>query len=168
MELLVETEMESRKQPEKISDYERERGKPMPTLLQGAIQANLGFELKLNYRNKYRIASEVTLNTQPMGSTPDLIVYPQQALEFKNDPSRREDAPLLAIEIQPASQSTNDMVGKLEPYFDFGVKSCWIVTPTLQVILVYDSPTHYEFYQKDEILKDKTLNIEIELNKVFE
>jgi hypothetical protein len=60
------------------------------------------------------------------------------------------------------------MVGKLEPYFDFGVKSCWIVTPTLQVILVYDSPTHYEFYQKDEILKDKTLNIEIELNKVFE
>jgi len=122
----------------------------------------------LNYRNKYRIASEVTLNSQPIISTPDLIVYPQQALDFKNDPSRREDAPLLAIEIQSASQSTNDMVEKLEPYFEFGVKSCWIVIPTLQAILVYDSPTHYEFYQKNEILKDKTLNIKIDLNKVFE
>ena len=163
MELLVEIEEEK-----KISDYEKGRGKPMPTLLHCAIQANLGFELKLNYRNNYRIASEVTLNTQPMGSTPDLIVYPQQALDFKNDPSRREDAPLLVIEIQSTSQSTKEMVEKLEPYFEFGVKSCWIVIPTLQAILVYDTPTHYEIYHEDEILKDKTLNIEIYLNKVFE
>jgi len=28
--------------------------------------------------------------------------------------------------------------------------------------------THYEFYHEDEILKDKTLNIEIDLKKVFE
>jgi hypothetical protein len=41
MELLVEIEEEN-----KISDYEKERGKPMPTLLHGAIQANLGFELQ--------------------------------------------------------------------------------------------------------------------------
>lgn len=163
MELLVEIGEEN-----KISDYEKERGKPMPTLLHGAIQANLGFELKLNYRDKFRIASEVTLNTQPLGSTPDLIVYPHQALDFKNDPSRREDAPLLVIEIQSASQSTKEMVEKLEPYFDFGVKSCWIVIPTLQAILVYDSPTHYEFYHEDEILNDKTLNIKIDLKKVFE
>lgn len=163
MELLVEIEEEN-----KISDYEKERGKPMPTLLHGAIQFNIGFTLKTAYPNQYRFASEVTLNTQPLGSTPDLIVYPQQALDFKNDPSRREDAPLLTIEIQSASQSTKEMVEKLEPYFDFGVKSCWIVIPTLQAILVYDSPTHYEFYHEDEILKDKTLDIEIDLKKVFE
>lgn len=103
-----------------------------------------------------------------MGSTPDLIVYPQQALDFKNNPSRREDAPLLAIEIQSASQSTNEMVEKLKPYFEFGVKSCWIVIPTLQAILVYDSPTHYECYHENEMLKDKTLDIEIDLKKIFE
>jgi Uma2 family endonuclease len=60
-----------------------------------------------------------------------LIVYPQKALAFKNDPSRREDAPLLMIEIQSASQYTKKMVEKLEPYFDFGIKSRWIVIPTL-------------------------------------
>jgi len=103
-----------------------------------------------------------------MGSTHELIVYHQQALDFKNGQSRRENKPLLAIEIQSASQSTNDMVEKLKPYFEFGVKSCWIVIPTLQAILVYDSPTHYEFYHEDDILKDKTLNFEIEFNKVFE
>lgn len=163
MELLVET-VESNE----ISEYEKERGKPMPTYIHGAIQSNLLFELRLKYQDKLRVLSEVTLATQPLGSTPDLLLYPQQALDFKNDPARREDAPLLVIEIQSASQSTKEMVEKLEPYFDFGVKSCWIVIPTLQAILVYDSPTHYEFYHEDEILEDKTLNIEIDLKKVFE
>jgi Uma2 family endonuclease len=164
MELIVETET----LPEAISDYEKERGKPMPTLIHGAIQANLGFELQLNYRNKFRFASEVTLDTKPLGSTPDLIAYPHQALDFKNDPSRREDAPLLAIEIQSASQSTNDMVEKLEPYFFFGIKSCWIVIPSLKAVLVFDSPYHYTFFHDTEILKDVVLNIEIDLKSIFE
>lgn len=151
-----------------LSLYELERGKPMPTLIHGAIQANIGFELKLNYRTKFRVASEVLLNTQPNGSTPDIILYPLAALDFKNDPSRRTDAPLLTIEIQSASQSTDDMVDKLEPYFYFGVLSCWIVIPKLQAILVYDSPFHYHFFHGEEILKDAKLDIEIDLKKVFE
>lgn len=142
--------------------------RPCHTTLSGAIKINLGFELKSKISNLFRIVFSITLATKPCNTTPDLAIYPQQALDFKNDPSRREDAPLLVIEIQSASQSTKEMVEKLEPYFDFGVKSCWIVIPTLQAILVYDSPTHYEFYHEDEMLKDKTLNIEIDLKKVFE
>ncbi len=142
--------------------------RPYHTTLSGAIKVNLGFELKSKISKLFRIVYSVTLATKPWNTTPDLLLYPQQTLDYKNDPSRREDAPLLAIEIQSASQSTKEMVEKLEPYFDFGVKSCWIVIPTLQAILVYDSPTHYEFYHEDEILKDKTLNIEIDLKKVFE
>ncbi len=137
MELLVETEVGSQ-----ISDYEKERGKPMPTYIHGAIQSNLIFELRLKYQEKLRVLSEVSLATQPNGSTPDLILYPRQKLDYKNDPAKREDAPLLAVEIQSASQSTKEMVEKLEPYFFFGVKSCWIVVPSLQAILVYDSPYH--------------------------
>ena len=163
MELLVETEVENQ-----ISDYEKERGKPMPTYIHGAIQSNLIFELRIKYQEKLRILSEVTLATQPNGSTPDLILYPQKPLDYKNDPAKREDAPLLAIEIQSASQSTNVMVEKLEPYFFFGVKSCWIVVPSLQAVLVYDNPYHYSFFHGNEILKDSILNIELDLTKVFE
>lgn len=163
MELLVETEEEN-----KISDYEKERGKPMPTYIHAAMQSNLLFELRLKYQGKFRALAEVTLATQPNGSVPDLVLYPQNALDYKNDPSKREDAPLLAIEIQSASQSTKEMVDKLEPYFYFGVKSCWIVIPNLQAILVYDSPFHYTFFHDTEILHDAILDIQVDLKKIFE
>ena len=153
---------------EDISGYELERNKPMPTLIHGAIQANLTFELKLNYGAQFRVASEVLLDTQPTGSTPDVVLYPLAALDFKHDPSRRTDAPLLTIEIQSASQSTDEMVDKLEPYFYFGVQSCWIVIPKLQAILVYDSPFHYTFFHGDDTLKDAKLGVEIYLKKIFE
>lgn len=164
MELLTETVVES----EVLSAYEIERGKPMPTLIHGAIQANLTFEIKLNYGKQFRIASEVTLDTQPDGSTPDLVLYPAGPLDFKNNPARRTDAPLLTIEIQSPSQSTKNMVDKLEPYFYLGVKSSWVVVPELRAILVYDTPFSYTFFHDKEIVKDAVMNIEIDLQKVFE
>ncbi|MCY7359233.1 MAG: Uma2 family endonuclease [Rudanella sp.] len=162
MELLTETVEET-----SLSAYELDRKKPMPTLLHGAIQANLIIQIAVNYPNQFRIASEVTLATKPDGSTPNLVLYPAGALDYKNDPSRRTDAPLLAVEIQSASQSTKDMVTKLEPYFYFGLQSCWIVIPDLQAILVYDNPFHYTFFHGDDILKDTLLTIEIPLAEVF-
>ena len=163
MELLVETVAER-----ELSAYEIERGKPMPTLIHGAIQANLVFEIRLKYQNQFRIASEVLLDTQPIGSTPDVILYPLGDLDFKNDPSRRKDAPLLSIEIQSGSQSTKDMTSKLEPYFSFGIKSCWIVIPELKAVIVYDSPYHYDFFHEKDMVKDSVLGIEISVEKIFE
>lgn len=150
-----------------IYPYERERNKPMPTLLHGAIQFNIGFELKTAYPNSFRIASEVLLDTKPLGSTPDVVLYPLTGLDFKHDPSRRSDAPLLVVEIQSASQSTKEMVEKLDAYFTFGVPSCWIVVPDIQAILVYDSPAHYEFFHGEDILKDPKLGVEIGLKGIF-
>jgi hypothetical protein len=92
--------------------YELERGKPMPTLTHGAIQANLGFELKLNYGAAYRIASEVALATVPEGTTPDVVLYPARVLNFTNEPARQTDAPLLTVEIQSPSQTVEEMVEK--------------------------------------------------------
>jgi Uma2 family endonuclease len=151
-----------------LSTYEIERNKPMPTLIHGAIQANIVFEIKLNYKNQFRIASEVLLDTQPNGSTPDIVAYPYSELDFQNDPSRRQDAPLLSIEIQSGSQSTKDMTSKLEPYFSFGIKSCWIVVPELKAVIVYDSPYHYNFFHEKDMVKDSVLGIEISVEKIFE
>jgi Uma2 family endonuclease len=163
MELLLETVAEK-----ELSAYEIERNKPMPTLIHGAIQSNLVFEIRLKYQNKFRVASEVLLDTQPNGSTPDVVLYPFGDLDFQNDPSRRKDAPLLSIEIQSGSQSTKDMTSKLEPYFSFGIKSCWIVIPELKAVIVYDSPYHYNFFHENEIVKDSVVGIEISVEKIFE
>ena len=151
-----------------LSTYEIERGKPMPTLLHGAIQSNLVFEIRLKYQNQFRVASEVLLDTQPNGSTPDVILYPFEDLDFKNDPSRRKDAPLLSIEIQSGSQSSKDMTSKLEPYFSFGIKSCWIIAPDFKAVLVYSSPYHYDFFHENDTVKDSVLGIEISVEKIFE
>jgi Uma2 family endonuclease len=164
MELLIEEVVIGRE----LSDYEIERNKPMPTLIHGAIQFNLGFELKTKNPNRFRFASEVLLDTKPVGSTPDLIVYPSKPLDYRHDPSRREDAPLLAIEIQSASQSLDEMVNKTLVYFDFGVKSCWVVQPRIKAIIVFSGPDEYKFFHHDDILKDSTLDIEIDLQNIFE
>jgi len=163
MEALLEQE---------LSTYERERGKPMPNLTHGSIQANLVFELKSGYRSQYRIVSEVTLATQPDGSTPDVILYPLMPLGFGDEPAKRIDAPLLCIEIYgPAyrspSQSLEQMVDKTAVYFAFGVRSCWIVAPAVKGVFVYDRPGHYQFFHDDETITDISLNIDLALASVF-
>lgn len=150
-----------------LSDYELERGKPMPNLTHGAIQANLIFELKLNYGSGYRIASEVALATVPDGTTPDIVVYPKKELNFINELARQSEAPLLTIEIQSPSQSNDEMIDKAGVYFAFGVRSSWVVFPALQGVAVYSAPGVYQFYHGDDTLKDPNLNIEINLEKVF-
>ena len=60
------------------------------------------------------------------------------------------------------------MIEKAYQYFEFGVKSSWIVFPALKGVAVYTSPDKYDFFHDDEILKDSNLSIELDLKKVFE
>jgi Uma2 family endonuclease len=153
--------------PVRTDPYELERGKPMPNLTHGSLQMNLGFELKLNYGSKFRIASEVALATIPDGTTPDIVVYPSRELNFISENAKQTDAPLLTIEIQSPSQSNEEMIDKAYQYFNFGVKSSWIVFPAMRAIAVYTDSENYFFFHHDDILKDPNLNIELDLKKIF-
>ncbi|RIV21662.1 Uma2 family endonuclease [Fibrisoma montanum] len=139
----------------------------MPNLIHGIIQANLVFELKTRYRTDYHVASEVALATLPDGSTPDVVVYPKFALDYQNQPAKRTDAPLICIEIQSPSQSNEEMVAKTQVYFQFGVKSCWVVLPSLRAIMVFDRPGHYVFFYEDDTLRDPNTNFEVPLAAIF-
>ena len=141
----------------------------MPNLTHGAIQANLVFELKTAYRTKYRIASEVTLATLPDATTPDVVIYPAITRGYQHEPAKRTDAPLVCIEIQSPSpsQSLEQMVDKTTMYFDFGVKSCWIVAPAVQGIFVYDRPGHYQFFYEADVLHDPNTGFELHLPAIF-
>ena len=150
-----------------VSAYELERGKPMPNLIHGLIQANLSFELKLRYRTDYHIASEVSLATQPDGTTPDVVIYPNFKLNYENEPAKRTDPPLTCIEIQSPSQSNEEMVAKTHVYFQFGVKSCWVVLPSLRAVMVFDRPGHYTFFYEDDTLRDPNTGFELPLAAIF-
>lgn len=152
---------------EQLSEYELERGKPMPDTIHGSVQINIAAELVIRYRSSYRIMSEVSLATQPDGTTPDVLVYPKFDLDFHNRPAKRTDAPLLTIEIQSPSQSLELMVDKTAIYFHFGVKSCWIVLPSIKAVMVYSSPDHYQFFHDKELVTDTTLGIELPIESIF-
>ena len=151
-----------------VSEYERERGKPMPNTTHAIIQSNLVFELRSRYNEQYRALSELTLDTPPNGSTPDVVIYPFFEADFtKEYPARRSDAPLVTVEIQSPSQSLDEMVDKAEIYFEFGAKSCWIIQPRIEGIFVFDQPNHYQFFHHDDVLVDPNFDIKLSLAAIF-
>ena len=167
MELVAERIIEKETQEIVLSDYEIERGKPMPNLTHGSLQANIIVQIALGYANEYRIASEVALATQPDGTTPDIVLYQNRALNFINEAAKQTEAPLLTIEIVSPSQSIDEMIDKAHQYFDFGVKSCWIVLPAMKGIAVYHDKENFSFFHHEEKLVDSKLMIELDLKKIF-
>ena len=58
--------------PETLLDeeYEQERGKPLPSLNHGVVQAKLSFALISACQDQYLVGSKITLATEPP-LTPD-------------------------------------------------------------------------------------------------
>ncbi len=122
---------------DKPLSYQEERGKPMPSLNHGAVQANLICEFARN--RDLRVVSELTLDVQGQALTPDLSVYARAPLDLRHDVSRRSDPPLLVVEILSPQQPSQQVMDKIDAYFAFGVKSCWVVSPTMHSIQILTS-----------------------------
>lgn len=78
-----------------------------------------------------------------------------------------ENPPIGVIEILSPTQTLNDLTDKSYSDFAKGVKSCWLVLPTLKTIYVFSWATQFEAFVQDELVKDKVLNIELPLSEVF-
>ncbi len=152
---------------EALSDYEIERGKPLPSLNHGIIQANLIFELAIIYRHQYRILSEISLNLSGWLATPDIAISRKTKINFRKDKIQITEPPRGVIEIVSPSQSVQDQYNKAVQYFESGVKSVWLIIPPIQTVVVYASPDDYETFNAG-MLTDKVLNISISVDKVFE
>lgn len=151
-----------------LSEYEIERNKPMPSFNHSIIQANLVTELRVRYKNKYRIASELSLDLANWPSVPDISIYPKKPLDLRNDLTTVTEPPLCAVEIISPSQSLSELIVKAEEYFRHGVRSCWIVLLPLGNIYVFSSPDNYEIYRANETLQDAALEVSLPLKEVFE
>ena len=119
---------------EKPLTYEEERGKPMPSLNHGAVQANLICEFARH--REFRVVSELTLDIRGKPLTPDLSIYPRAPLDLRHDISREPNPPLLVVEIFSPQQPPQEIMDKVDAYFSFGVKSCWIVSPIMHSIQI--------------------------------
>jgi Uma2 family endonuclease len=151
-----------------ISDYELERGKPMPSLNHSAVQLNIGVELKTRYREQFRFVSEINIAIAGRVMVPDIGIFPKMALDMANDSIVVQQLPLTTIEILSPAQAFDELVDKARAYFDAGVKSCWIVLPKAQAVFVYSAPGQYEFFHNAETLTDPATGIELPLTPLFE
>ena len=163
MELPTETVAER-----ELSDYEIERDKPMPTYNHGKIQTRIGHLVLNDYEDRYEPISEPTLATPERPRTPDLGFFPVRPSDWFDSETKISEPPLGIVEIVSPSQSDQEMVKKLKTYFDFGVKSAWLVVPIFKTIYVFNNYRNYTtFTLQDGILKDQVLDIELNMQAIF-
>lgn len=149
-----------------LSDYQLERGKPMPSLFHSRVQTRLTVLLD-KLEPKYLCFSELSLALNEWESVPDLSLYSKSDIDVLQDEAKVTRPPLCVIEILSASQTLDSVVDKTQKYFERGVKSCWIVIPRLKCIYVFENATTYEVYREHQSVIDKQLGIELPLAEVF-
>ena len=148
------------------TDYETERNKPMPSKNHGVIQNNLTGLFFMNYRKSYRFISEISIELDAWKSVPDLAIFEKMDIDFIHDEIRMTDIPLGIIEILSPTQGIQELNDKAERYFFYGVKSAWLVIPSMKTIAIYQSPYEFELF-KQGIARDNVLDIEVDLKEVF-
>ncbi|PSQ85508.1 MAG: hypothetical protein BRD42_08545 [Bacteroidetes bacterium QS_3_64_15] len=149
-----------------ISDYERKRGKPMPSKAHGYIQLNLGVELAA-FRDQYTSFSELTLELDGREITPDLSVYPKTDVDLVHDEVRVTDPPLLAVEIASPTQNVQDLIDRIEFLLDAGVQSCWLVQPPLRTVTLFPDTLDGTTVSSGSFT-DPVLDIEVSIDAIFD
>jgi Uma2 family endonuclease len=150
-----------------VSQYEQERGKPMPSKLHGHVQLKLGTVLDNSYSDRFSLFSELSLDLNQWDSVPDISIFPKMELDYSKDEIKVTEPPLCAIEILSPSQSMQELISKARKYFSYGVKSCWLVIPSLKNIYVFSSPNDYQIFRDTQTLHDPVIDVRLELAKVF-
>jgi Uma2 family endonuclease len=160
--------MESVIEIAELSDYERERGKPMPSLNHAYLQKNLLVLLDYPYRKQFTFLPEINL-TMPHrpNAVPDIAIYPKLAIDFLHDQTSMIEFPITVIEIISSSQSQETILDKFERYFLAGIQSCWLVIPNMKAIAVYSGIGRYTFFTDADTLTDPATGIELPLAEVF-
>lgn len=106
---------------------------------------------------------------------PDLCLYSVEDPDiYFIDVSEQDDLirvakmPLLTIEIVSPMQGNREILAKVRAYFALGIKSCWVVDPSLKIVAVYRSPGQFHVYQfTDSELVDEILEIRLPMAKIF-
>ena len=150
---------------EALSDYERERGKPVPSKNHSFVQFRLVVALS-RYSADFSILPELSLELDGRALVPDISVFHKDAPDWRHDEIRVEKAPLLAIGILSPKQALQDLTEKFEAYFAAGVKACWLVQPMLRTIAVFKPETDVQVYTGG-VVKDPETGIEISLGEIF-
>ncbi len=148
-----------------LSEYEVERGKPLPSQNHALIQSSITAAL-VRDAPQYSILTELSLELNGSPFVPDISIYPKLAADPLQDEIKKTDPPLITIEILSPTQSFDEVVKKAHAYLKAGVKSCWLIQPALQGVTVLLSGEKPDFYASGEIT-DSATGITVNVGEIF-
>ncbi|HID99845.1 MAG TPA: Uma2 family endonuclease [Thiotrichaceae bacterium] len=153
----------------------------MGSLNQSTVQINLGGLLKFKCDKKLAVMSELSLDISQYDLSeyelgvkeelkPDVCAYIKRPLipKGKNDLVRVSQMPDLVIEILSPRQAIDYLIRKINAYFELGVKSCWLVIPSLDEVRVFSQPRAYKSFDLNSTeIVDEVMEISMPIAKVF-
>lgn len=139
-----------------------------------SIQANLAFLFKR--LGIYRVSTELSLDVSGADLKgllsqeeikPDVCLYSKRSLSRPFDILRMSEMPLLVVEILSPRQGTEEILRKFAVYFQLGVKSCWLVDPATEIVVVYRALDQHKTFSEGELV-DATMDIQLPIDEIFE
>ena len=139
-----------------------------------SIQANLAFLFKR--LGNYRVAIELSLDVSGAQLSPlhikdelkpDVCLYPKRGLSRPFDILKMTEMPQLVVEILSPRQGTEEILHKFAAYFHLGVKSCWLVDPVTENVVVYAALDQHKTFSEGELF-DATMDLRLLLDEIFE
>jgi len=157
---------------ESVVAYDGEVSEDVGSFNHSYLQSRL--VVLLSKQEEYTVCTELSLDISKLNLDsganeirPDLCLYPRRKMSKPQDIIRMAEMPLLVVEILSPKQGTYDILEKFRIYFAAGVKSCWLVEPTLEAVVVYASMRQYEHFFEGEMF-DKVMNIRLSIREIFD
>ncbi len=123
-------------------------------------------EWKSKHGKQFSVVSEVSIPTPTAAVTPDVLVFHKRPVNWLETKPALTEPPILAIEIQNPSQSTETTIEKAKHILETGVKSVWIIQPELQTVSVFSKSYPLKTFVEGTIT-DKACDIELPFDKIF-
>ncbi|WP_046244504.1 Uma2 family endonuclease [Hymenobacter terrenus] len=153
-----------------ISDYELERGKPMPSLKHARIQKRLVRQVEDFLQTRYEVLAEISLAIAEAKMIPDVAIFTEGELPDSVGPDYTAVTvvPRTAIEILSPTQVIAELLEKAGRYFAAGVQSYWMVVPELRAVAVFSEPGKYKYFYNGQTLTDPVTGAEIVVSQLFD
>ncbi|OQY44451.1 MAG: hypothetical protein B6247_30240 [Candidatus Parabeggiatoa sp. nov. 2] len=153
----------------------------MGSLNHSTVQINLGGLLKFKCDKKLAVMSELSLDISQYDLSeydidakeelkPDVCAYRKRPIipKGKTDLVKVSQMPDLVIEILSPRQAVDYLIRKMNAYFKLGVKSGWLVIPSLDEVRVFSQPRSYKSFDLNSTeIVDEVMEIQLPIASVF-
>lgn len=119
------------------------------------------------YEQRYDILPELELELSTGRAKPDVSVFENLVFNWEEDIIRYPKPPITAIEVLSPTQAFDELTSKIRKiYFPGGVRSAWIVVPSIQAVHLF-LPDQTVITFTEGKISDPAAQIELELREVF-